>query len=556
MQTSHYRFWPSGLPYSLTRPQTTLDENLEISARRYPDKPAIVFYDSVMTYAQLDRTVTAMAGYLQQACGLEVGDRVLIYSQNCPQLVIAYYAVLRAGGVVVPANPMYLAREVAELVDDSQARIALVAQELYERVVPLLDDGRLSRVIRHAYAEYQTTPTDLMLPDDVTADVEPVNVAGVTSWNEALNDGYSPAATGAGPDSWAVLGYTSGTTGRPKGCLHTHATVMAACSGSALWRDTKPSDVNLAVAPLFHFLGMQGGMNVPIYVGSTMVLMQRWDREVALTLIERYRVTCWSAPPAMITDFFAQPAVEDADISSLYLLMGGGAAMPEAVARRLYDDYGIVFNEAYGMTETAAFVLGNPVQRGKRQCLGVPTFDVDARIIDCDTLAPVAPGEPGELILHGPQVMLSYWHAPEANAESFMNVDGKRFLRTGDLALIDEDGYFCMVDRLKRMINASGFKVWPTEVESILYKHEAVQEACVVGIADPRRGETPVAALVLKPGHEAGNGADAVREWCRSRMAAYKVPTRVEFVDALPRSGTGKIQWKDVQTRMAERLAS
>lgn len=551
MDPLHAGFWPTGVPRTLDWPQHALAENLVASARRDPDKAAIIFYDTVLSYADLDREVDAMAGYLQQVCDLAVGDRVLLYSQNCPQFVIGYYAILRAGGMVVPANPMYVEREIALIVENSRARIAIVAQELQGHLCALASAGTLEHVIVHAYSDYLTAATDLECPAEAIAPRRPLELDGASAWHDALAAGHHPRAIDIGPDALCVLGYTSGTTGQPKGCVHTHASVMAPVVGSAVWRGGQASDVSLSVAPLFHFLGMQGGMNLPLYVGATIVLLQRWNRDVALTLMQRYRVTWWSGPPAMIAEFFANPAVDDHDLSALKLLMGGGAAMPEAVARRLHDDFGIVFNESYGMTETAAFILANPVERGKRQCLGIPTFGVDARVVDPTTLETVAPGEPGELVLNGPQVMREYWQLPGANAEVFVEIQGKRFLRTGDLVSVDADGYFFMVDRLKRMINASGFKVWPAEVESILYGHPAVAEACVVGVADARRGETAMAVLVLWPDAVGSTSAAAVREWCRGEMAAYKIPTIVEFVEALPRSGTGKIQWRQVQDEAA-----
>jgi len=556
IEPSHSRFWPAGLPRTLCWPQTPLADNLSASTQRDPHKAAIVFYDSIVSYAQLDREVDAMAGYLQRACALAVGERVLLYSQNCPQFVIAYYAILRAGGMVVPANPMYVEREIEHIVHDSGTRIALIGQELHDRVRGLSEAGALEHVVAYAYSDYLSADTDLALPADVAAPRRSLAPGKAVAWADALAAGHAPQAVDIGPESLCVLGYTSGTTGQPKGCVHTHASVGAPVVGSATWRGGQANDLSLSVAPLFHFLGMQGGMNLPLYVGSTIVLMQRWNRDVALTLMQRYGVTWWSGPPAMITEFFANPAVDDHDLSALKLLMGGGAAMPEAVARRLHDDFGIVFNESYGMTETAAFILANPVERGKRQCLGIPTFDVDARVIDPTTLETVAPGAPGELVLNGPQVMREYWQLPGANAEVFVEIQGKRFLRTGDLVSVDAEGYFFMVDRLKRMINASGFKVWPAEVESILYGHPAVAEACVVGVADARRGETAMAVLVLRPDAVGSTSAAAVREWCRGEMAAYKIPTIVEFVEALPRSGTGKIQWRQLQDEAAARMTS
>lgn len=221
--------------------------------------------------------------------------------------------------------------------------------------------------------------------------------------------------------------------------------------------------------------------------------------------------------------------------------------MPEAISRKLNEEFGLTYNEAYGLTETAAFILGNPVERGKRQCLGIATFNVDARVVDPATLEDLPQGETGEILLHGPQVMLEYWRNPEATAAAFIHRDGKRYFRTGDLGYMDEEGYFFMVDRLKRMINASGFKVWPAEVESILYGHPDIHEACVIAIGDDKRGEAAKAMIVLKPEASAALTEGDVIRWCRENMATYKVPTQVEFLEALPKSGTGKILWRKLQ---------
>lgn len=230
--------------------------------------------------------------------------------------------------------------------------------------------------------------------------------------------------------------------------------------------------------------------------------------------------------------------------------------MPESVAKRLLDQFGLSYNEAYGLTETASFLHANPISRGKRQCLGIPTQSVESLIIDPQTLQPVPAGEVGELVTRGPQLMSGYWRNDEANREAFIEVDGRRFFRTGDLAMVDEDGYFFMRDRLKRMINASGFKVWPAEVESIMYAHPAVREACVIASPDEKRGETVLALVVLDPAHRDTQTADDLQAWCRDHMAVYKAPTLIRFVEGLPKSGTGKIQWRELQAQEQERVAA
>ncbi|HSV81716.1 MAG TPA: AMP-binding protein, partial [Ramlibacter sp.] len=307
----------------------------------------------------------------------------------------------------------------------------------------------------------------------------------------------------------------------------------------------------LAVAPLFHMLGTQNGMNMPMVLGGTALMMPRWNAAVAARLIEHHRVSVWTAPPAMVLDLFTHPDTPQRDLSSLAVLSGGGAAMPEAVSAMLAERYGLFYNEAYGLTETAAFLHANPIARGKRQCLGMPTQGVDSRVVDPATGQELPIGEVGELVTHGPQVMKGYWNNPEADRESFIEIDGKRFLRTGDLAVMDEEGYFFLRDRLKRMINASGYKVWPAEVESAMYEHPAIHEACIIAVPDGKRGETVKALVVLKPGRRGEVSEEQIIAWARERMAVYKAPRIVEFMDSLPKSHTGKILWRELQEQQS-----
>jgi acyl-CoA synthetase (AMP-forming)/AMP-acid ligase II len=549
VDNAHHRFWPKGLPHQLHVPETSLYYNLEVAAARYPQKPAIVFYDKAVSYSQLKRDVDAMAGFLQRQCRVKPGDRVLLYSQNCPQFVTAYYAILRADAIVVPVNAMCTAPEIAHYIRDAGASVAFAAQELYGNLRPHLLSGCINNVIVHAYADSIPAETSLHVPDRVRVSGDMIRDSGVSAWSDAITAGELPAPHSAGTDDLCVLPYTSGTTGHPKGCMHTHGTMMSALASSQLWRGLSAESVFLAIAPMFHLLGMQNGMNLPILSGGTIVMLPRWDREAAASLIQRHRVSVWAAPPAMLVDFFANPDIGQFDLSSLAILFGGGAAMPDAVAAMLKSSFGITYNEGYGLTETASFLHGNPMHRPKRQCLGIPSFGVDTRVIDPATLREVERGEVGELVTHGPQVMKGYWNNPAADAQSFIEIDGKRFFRTGDLCHVDEDGYFFMRDRLKRMINVSGYKVWPAETENVMYEHPAVHEACVIGVKDERRGEAVKVILVLKPERQGQVSGDDIMAWCRERMAAYKVPRFVEFVDALPKSGTGKILWRELQER-------
>jgi fatty-acyl-CoA synthase len=309
----------------------------------------------------------------------------------------------------------------------------------------------------------------------------------------------------------------------------------------------------LAVAPFFHVTGMQGSMNGPIYAGSTIVVLPRWDRDAAAKLIQRSRVTTTTMVPTMVVDLLSNPDLASYDLSSLRRISGGGAAMPEAIAQKLKDVCGLDFVEGYGLSETMAPSHVNPPERPKKQCLGIPFFNTESRVVNPDTLVELPPGETGEIVTHGPQVFEGYWNNPEANASCFVELDGKRFFRTGDLGRVDEDGYFFLVDRLKRMINVAGFKVWPAEVEAMLYGHPAIQEAVIIGCKDPRRGQAVKAMVVLKPAARGAVTEDELHQWAKDNMAAYKVPSSFEFLEVLPKSATGKILWRSLQDQQDER---
>ncbi len=533
---------------SLVAPQTNLFYNVEVSAQRYPDKPCLIFYDTPLTFAGLLDEATRLAGFLEQQCGVRKGDRVLLFMQNSPQFVVAYYGILRANAVVVPMNPMNLTREVLRYAQDAGAHTAIVSQELYARIEPLIGKSVVKSVVVAAYSDYLQAPTTLAVPDFVAAPRVEITSPGVTLWREALAGRLTPGPLTAGPDDLCVMPYTSGTTGLPKGCMHTHRSTMHTLVAGMRWFSLQPELTLMSVAPLFHVTGMQGGMNGPLYAGITVVMLPRWDRNAAAQCVQRYRVASWTAVPTMIQDFFANPDIASYDLSSIRRLSGGGAAMPAAVAQRLLD-MGVTYYEGYGLSETMGATHLNPPDNPKKQCLGIPIYDVDSRVVDPITLTELPAGEVGEIITHGPQVFLGYWDKPEDTAQSLVEIDGKPFLRTGDLGRVDEDGYFFMVDRLKRMINASGFKVWPTEVESMMYQHPAVLEACVIGSKDAHRGETVKAVIVARPEWRGRIDAQAIIDWCRENMAAYKCPRLVEFVDALPKSGAGKIMWRELQDR-------
>ncbi|MFN3860574.1 MAG: long-chain-fatty-acid--CoA ligase [Roseateles sp.] len=552
MTRAHHRFWPARLPHALTPPATALPDNLTVSARRFPDRPALVYLGHSWTYAELAAQVQRLAAWLALQ-GVRRGDRVLVGLQNCPQLVIAHYAIHSANAVVVPVNPMNRAAELRHLIDDSGAVLAITSTDLSAEW--LAAGLPATRLLLTSLAEMLPGgcvqgPALQDLPagwaDWLNADL--ALPAGATAWADALACTDTPPAMTVGADDLALLAYTSGTTGHPKGCMHRHRSLQHNVFAGALWANVCHEDVVLGVVPMFHITGMVVVMHGTLACGAALVLMPRWQREYAARLIATHRVTRWTNIPTMVIDLLASPQVDSFDLSSLVTIGGGGAAMPQAVAERLYARWGLRYMEGYGLTETAAPSHGNPYDAPKRQCLGVPYMSCDARVIDPETLQELPVGAAGEIIVHGPMVFDGYWRRPDATAAAFIEFEGKRFFRTGDIGYVDADGYFFMTDRLKRMINASGFKVWPAEVENLLHAHPGIAEACVIAAPDAYRGETVKALVVRRAGHEALS-AEALRDWCRGQMAAYKVPAQVEFVDSLPKSGAGKVMWRALQER-------
>ncbi|MBL8587300.1 MAG: AMP-binding protein [Methylobacteriaceae bacterium] len=540
------RFWPRDVPRHITNLPATMNEALRRAAARAPERVALAFYGATITYRDLMAWIERLAAFLHHEAGLKRGDRVLILMQNSPNFVIAYQAILRAGGVVAPVNPMSLTDDVAWLIADSGARILFVGGELFERVRPLVG-GDLA-VIVAGYRDETPDPPPFRLPrealDSVVPDVLP---KGCVAWREALACDAPAPPDMVGPDDLCVMPYTSGTTGRPKGCMHPHSNVVFTAMAQAEWYRYGADAVLTAFMPLFHVAGMQFSMNGGLAAGATLVLMTRWDRDLVSPLFLAHGVTGWSAAPPMVIDVLAAPNFDARAFAPLRFITGGGSSMPAAVAEELQRRYGLPYVEGYGMSETIAPTHINPPDRPKRQCLGIPIHETQARIVDPRTLAELAQGEVGEIVVAGPQIMRGYWRQAEADAEAIFTRGGRRWLRTGDLGFVDEDGYYFIVDRLKRMINVGGYKVSPADCEATLHRHPAVQECCVVAAPDAQRGEMVKAFVVPRAG--ASVEAEALIAWARSVMAAYKVPRRIEFVASLPRSGSNKIDWRSLQDR-------
>ncbi|WP_290596968.1 MULTISPECIES: long-chain fatty acid--CoA ligase [unclassified Archaeoglobus] len=547
MNRPWFKHWPPLLTKTLEYPRVPLFEFVETSARRFGEKAAIIYYGREITYSELLDAVERFATYLSKS-GIEKGDRVAIYAQNSPQFVIAFFGTMRANAVAVPLNPMLVERELEYVLSDSGSRMVVTTSELASRILPVAKKLGIS-VICGNLSDYIPEQPTLPIPDFAKLRLD---VEGTVSWNEVMGE-RGPPDVEVGSDDLALIPYTAGTTGMPKGCMHTHFTASANTLSSVHWFNLTPAAIGLATLPFFHVTGMIHSMLAPIYTGATIVLITRWDRETALQAIEKYRCTHWVNITTMVVDLLSDPKITERDLSSLLVVGGGGAPMPKAVAEKLFQLTGIRYMEGYGLTETISQTHMNPPQNPKLQCLGIPDFGVDALVVDIETGKPLPPNEEGEIVVSGPEVFKGYWNKPKETEEAFVEINGGKYFRTGDLGYMDEDGYFFIVDRIKRMINRSGFKVWPAEVESVLYRHPAVKEVCVIGIPDERVVEEVKAFIVLNPEYEGKITEKEIIEWAKQQMAAYKYPRVVEFVKELPKSGAGKILWRLLQEKEKEK---
>ncbi|MGJ9457833.1 long-chain-fatty-acid--CoA ligase [Oceanobacillus sp. CF4.6] len=548
---NHFKYWPNRVAKSLTIPETTLFENLEISAKKYPEKIALHYYGGTYTYSEIIKEVEFLAGYLEKELHVQKEEKILLFMQNSPQYIITYLAILRVRAVVVPINPMSTTNDLELFVKDCDIKNVIIGQELFDKVYPLQVQKLIDNIIVATYSDYVHEEDALgELPSEVSNPVK--ELENTILWSEIINERYEASIYKGKIDDVAAIPYTSGTTGLSKGCVHTNKTILANVIGPYYWMDYSSDAVVLTTLPLFHVTGLVHSALTPLYAGSTMVILTRWDRDYAAKAIEKFECSHWINISTMLIDFLANPNLGNFDISSLEFIGGGGASLPEAVGNQLYRRTGLRYVEGYGLTETIAQTHFNPPDRPKMECLGVPVFDLDARIIDLSNGEELGPNEEGELIVHGPQLFKGYYNREEENRDSHIEIDGKLFFKTGDIVKMDEEGYFYIIDRLKRMINAAGYKVWPTEVESILYKHPAIQQACVVSAPDPKRGETVKAYVILEDNSKGKVSEEDIIEWSKDQMAAYKRPRIVQIRETFPTTASGKILWRQLQKETEE----
>ncbi|GAA4882343.1 class I adenylate-forming enzyme family protein [Saccharopolyspora cebuensis] len=524
-------------------------EMWEAAVAAAPDRTAVHYFDGRLDYAAVDELADAFACALLDG-GLTAGDRVALYLQNVPQFVIGLVGTWKAGCIAVPVNPMNRQRELDLVLRDSGARALLCLEGLHESVAAeVVPDTDVVLTITTSEREHQTR-------DDPRAFPEPRRRPGgsggeVPDMAElvARYRGSAPPRARLGPDDVAVLTYTSGTTGPPKGAMNTHRNVVFNARTYRDWIELGPDDVVLGVAPLFHITGLIGHVALAMLLPAPLVLVHRFHPEVVADAVRDSGATFTVGAITAFIALLNAPGVDPADPATLTKVYSGGAPIPPSTTRAFEERFGHYVHNVYGLTETTSPALGVPLRArapvdpgSGALAVGVPVHGTLARIVDDDG-AEAPPGEVGELVVSGPQVVPGYWGKP---AETEHALPGGA-LRTGDVARRDADGWFYLVDRKKDQINAGGFKVWPREVEDVLYEHDAVREAAVVGVADGYRGETVKAFVSLRPGHHAD--PEELIAFCRARMAAYKYPRQVEVLDELPKTTTGKLLRRALRER-------
>src|SRR3954469_25673516 len=541
--------YASGQPADVKVQHPTALAMWQDTVSRAPDRVLVRYFDGSLTVGELDEQSNALAAALQDD-GFSPGDRLAIYLQNVPQWLVALLAAWKAGGMAVAVNPMNRARELTYLLQDSGAVVLVCPDNLYDDVARgVLPDTKVRTVLTTSELDYQDRADPRLF-----AAVTRARHEGTRDLLDVVRDntGRMPTAAGLTPDDVAILTYTSGTTGVPKGAMNTHRNMCFTSQAYRDWIGITEDDVILGAAPLFHITGLIGHMGLAMLTPATLILAYRFEPSVVRDAILEHRPTFTIAAITAFGALMNLPGVSKDDFASITKTYSGGAAIAPAMLAKVRDQLGLEVHQAYGLTETTSpshfqplGVLSPVDEASGALSVGVPIYNTIVSIVD-EAGSDVPAGEVGELVTEGPQVVPGYWGKPEATAES---LPGGR-LHTGDVGFMTPEGWFFIVDRKKDMINAAGYKVWPREVEDVLYTHPAVREAAVVGVPDEYRGESVKAYVSLQAGVEVT--PEEIKAFCKERMAAYKYPREVEFVDELPKTVTGKILRRELRQPVSE----
>ena len=573
----HYDFW---VPATATYPRQAAYRALEIGASNYPDRAATIFFGAEMTFRELKDRAYRLATALYDA-GVAKGDRVGIMLPNCPQFLISFFGVLRTGATVVCINPTYTPREFQRLAADSGIKALVVMDQIAPAIVPSILSTRVELILLTglqdymppAMAESYLLDRAAAIPDlqglsllaenalrdqsDEAHEERKIRVQSFSKTIESTPLRYFKVEIDAEEDI-AALQYTGGTTGSSKGAMLTHFNLFANAVQSAMWRSffsNHEGERTLLVIPLFHVYGLTVGMMIGALQGSTLILLPKYEVEMLIDAIERYRPTVFPGVPTLYVSLLNHPRINEIDFSSVRYFNSGSAPLPLDVIDRFESVTGCVLRQGYGLSETSPTThTQNLLGLRKPESCGIPFPDTESKIVDIETGETEMPvGAPGELCIRGPQVMKGYWNQPEETSRALRpDPDGKgSWFYTGDIARMDEDGYFYIVQRKKDMVLVSGFNVYPSEVEEVLYTHPGVMEAGVIGVTDEYRGERVKAFVALRPGTQVTE--EELIEHCKGQLARYKVPSEIEFLDGLPKTAVGKILHRSLREIEAQK---
>ncbi len=521
------RFYDLGVPESYDYPELPLNWFLEESARRSPYKAAMIFNDNPVTFMELNRMADSFADSLT-ALGAGQGDRIMLNLPNIPATVIAYYGILKMGGIIVNSNPLYTEHELGFMLNDSGATIVVTSDSGYEKFAKLKPKTSLKKIIVEPLGRFDSYGENVL------------------SFRDTLGSRGKIARISINPkNDMAIIQYTGGTTGVPKGVMLTHFNLVANAIQIAGFSRVTSEDIFLSVSPFFHVYGMTTSMNIPVMFGATFIPCPNpRDIEGLIRATARHRPTLFYAVPTIYAAISSFPGIEKYDLTSIHLCISGGAPLPDQVRDTFESLTGCKMREALGMTEATTGCSCSPCYGVRKEGVGIPFPDELMATIDMDGNF-LPQGEPGELVIKGPNVMKGYWNNEEAARNAF--VGGGEWVRTGDVVRMDGDGYFKVIDRLKDMIISSGYNVYSLEVENVIYMNEKVLEAAVIGVPDPMKGEVVKAFIAPKPGVSITE--EEIIEHCKKELAPYKVPRYVKFFHELPKSSIGKILKKDLRDR-------
>ncbi len=536
------KLYPARYPKNIEIPSVSALDVFEATVNRCPDAPAMHYFDGTLTYRQINSAADALAAGLE-ALGISRGERIVIQLQNMPQYLMSLYAVWKAGCIAVPINPMYKNREIEFYCKDSGAKIIITMESCYPQIEGLIGKTNLK-------AAFTTSELDFLAADRsvpiMLAGSKKVHFPETIDFKNYLQkyEGKKARNDRPLPDDIGYLTYTSGTTGPPKGAMNTHRNIVFSSLVGKYAAGLGDTDKIMAIAPFFHVTGGILHVALAAMLGIPVIAMFRFQADEVLRLIEKWKASFMVAPLTAYIALRGHPDFKKRNMSSLTKAASGGAAVPQSVVKKFQDETGIYIHNWYGLTESTSPCIVTPLglespadPESGALSIGLPVPNSDVKICDVETGAVLPHYQVGEIVAKGPMVVPGYWNKPEETANAIK--DG--WLHTGDVGKMDEKGWIYIIDRKKDLINASGYKIWPRDVEDVLYEHEAVAEACVIGVPDSYRGETVKAFVTVRDKYKGKISGEDIKSFCKGKMADYKYPRIVEIVDEIPKTQTGKI---------------